>query len=48
MICRLTVISGTITAGNASKLNDAGCALVVMSEEAIKRTGAKPLARIIS
>lgn len=39
---------GTITAGNASKLNDAGCALVVMSEEAIKRTGTKPLARIIT
>ena len=40
-------VSGTITAGNASKLNDAGCALVVMSEDAIKKKGVKPLARIV-
>jgi len=37
---------GMITAGNAPGLNDAGAALVVMSGERVKATGAKPLARI--
>lgn len=40
--------TGTITAGNASKLNDAGCGLVVMSESAVKKYGVKPLAKIVS
>lgn len=40
--------SGTITAANSSKLNDGGCALVLMSEEKVKETGVKPLARIVS
>jgi len=40
--------TGTITAANASKLNDGGCALILMSEEKLKETGAKPLARIVS
>lgn len=39
---------GTITAGNASKLNDAGCAMVLMSEEQMKRSDVKPMARIVS
>ncbi len=37
---------GMITAGNAPGLNDAGAALIVMSGDRVKATGAKPLARI--
>ncbi len=37
---------GTVTAGNAPGLNDGGSALVVMSGDAVKRTGAKPMARV--
>jgi acetyl-CoA C-acetyltransferase len=37
---------GTVTAGNAPGLNDGASAIVVMSEAAVKRTGAKPMARI--
>src|SRR3954470_638014 len=39
---------GTVTAGNASGLNDGGAALVVMSAEEAERRGAKVLARIAS
>lgn len=38
---------GTVTAGNASGINDAGAALVVMSADKAKALGIKPLARII-
>ena len=38
--------AGTITAGNASPLNDGASALVVGSEEATDRIGRAPLARI--
>jgi acetyl-CoA C-acetyltransferase len=37
---------GSVTAGNAPGLNDGASATVVMSGAAVKRTGAKPLARI--
>lgn len=37
---------GTVTAGNAPSVNDGAAALVVASGAAVKRTGAKPLARI--
>jgi acetyl-CoA C-acetyltransferase len=37
---------GTITAANASKLNDGGCALVLMSAEVASKRGFKPLARV--
>ncbi len=37
---------GTVTAGNAPGLNDGASATVVMSGAAVKRTGAKPLARV--
>lgn len=37
---------GIITAGNAPGLNDGGAALVVMSAQRVKETGAKPLARV--
>jgi acetyl-CoA C-acetyltransferase len=39
---------GTVTAGNASGLNDGAAALVVMSAEEAERRGAKMLARIAS
>jgi acetyl-CoA C-acetyltransferase len=38
---------GTITAANASSINDGGAALVLASEAAVKRHGLKPLARIV-
>jgi len=38
---------GTVTAGNASGVNDGACALVVAGPEAVKRHGLKPRARII-
>jgi len=39
--------NGTVTAGNASTINDGAAALVVMSSDAAKRLGAKPMARIV-
>ncbi len=39
---------GTITAGNASKINDGGAAVVLMSAEKAAELGVKPLARIVS
>ncbi len=39
---------GTVTAGNASGLNDGAAALTVMSADEAKRRGLKPLARIAS
>lgn len=39
---------GTVTAGNASSLNDGAAAVVLMSGEAVKKHGAKPLARIVA
>ena len=39
---------GTVTAGNASGLNDGAAALLLASEEGIKKHGLKPLARIVS
>jgi acetyl-CoA acyltransferase len=38
---------GTVTGGNSSPLNDGAAALLLMSEEAVKRTGATPLARYV-
>ena len=38
---------GTITAANASKINDGGAAVVLASGETVKRKGLKPLARIV-
>ncbi len=38
---------GSVTAGNASGVNDGACALVVASEAAAKRHGFKPRARIL-
>ena len=39
---------GTVTAGNASSLNDGAAALVLMSMEKAKIMGIKPMARLIS
>jgi len=39
---------GTVTAGNASGVNDGACATVVASEEAAKRHGLTPRARIVA
>jgi len=39
---------GTVTAGNASGLNDGAAALLIASEDAVTRYGLKPLARIVS
>ena len=39
--------SGTITAANASKINDGAAAFVLMAEEEAKARGLKPLARIL-
>lgn len=38
--------AGTVTAGNASGINDGAAALVVMEESAALEAGLKPLARI--
>ncbi len=40
-------IDGTITAANASKINDGACAVVLASETAVRARGLKPLARIV-
>ncbi len=39
---------GTVTAGNASGINDGAAAVVLMTAEQAKRRGIKPLARIVS
>lgn len=38
---------GTVTAGNASGINDCGAAVVLMKEEEAKRRGLKPIVRIV-
>ncbi|HEY2627583.1 MAG TPA: 3-oxoadipyl-CoA thiolase [Usitatibacter sp.] len=38
---------GTVTAGNASGVNDGACALIVASEDAAKKHGLTPRARIL-
>jgi acetyl-CoA acyltransferase len=38
---------GTVTAGNASGVNDGSAALIVASEEAMKRYGLEPIARVV-
>ncbi len=39
---------GTVTAGNASGINDAAAAVVLMSREKAQELGLKPMARIVS
>jgi acetyl-CoA C-acetyltransferase len=40
--------TGTVTAANASSINDGAAAIVLMSEDKVKELGVKPLARIVS
>jgi 3-oxoadipyl-CoA thiolase len=39
---------GTVTAGNASPLNDGAAALLICSEDAAKRNGWQPMARVVT
>jgi len=39
---------GTVTAGNASGINDAAAAVVLMEKAAAQKQGAKPLARLVA
>jgi acetyl-CoA acetyltransferase len=39
---------GTVTAGNASGINDGAAALVLASGDAVKARGLKPLARLVA
>ena len=39
---------GTVTAGNASGINDGSCALLLASETAVQRYGLQPLARVVA
>ena len=39
---------GTVTAGNASGINDGAAAMLVMSQERAKQEGYKPIARVVS
>jgi acetyl-CoA C-acetyltransferase len=39
---------GTVTAGNASGINDAGAAIVLMEAKAAKASGARPMARLVA
>ncbi len=39
---------GTVTAGNASGINDAAAAVVLMEKSAAQKQGAKPLARLLA
>ncbi|HNS97773.1 MAG TPA: thiolase family protein [Polyangiaceae bacterium] len=38
---------GTITAANASKIDDGACAMVLATDEAVKKHGLVPLARVV-
>jgi len=40
--------NGTVTAGNASGVNDGACALIIASEQAVKRFGLTPRARVVT
>ena len=39
---------GTVTAGNASGINDAGAAVVLMKESEAKKRGIKPIVRVVT
>lgn len=40
-------IGGSVTAGNSSQMTDGAAAVLVVSEEYLKRTGLKPIARFV-
>jgi acetyl-CoA acetyltransferase family protein len=39
---------GSVTAGNSSPINDGASAVLVASEEAVKRAGVEPMARVVA
>lgn len=39
---------GTVTAGNASGINDGACALLIASDEAVQKNDLKPLASVVA
>ncbi|MBV9671859.1 MAG: thiolase family protein [Verrucomicrobia bacterium] len=39
--------TGSVTAGNSSQITDGACALLVMTEEGLRRTNLRPLGRIL-
>ncbi len=39
---------GTVTAGNASPINDGACAMLMMSDASAKRLGLKPMAKVVA
>ncbi|HBK53020.1 MAG TPA: acetyl-CoA C-acyltransferase, partial [Syntrophomonas wolfei] len=39
---------GSVTAGNASGINDAAAAIIVMSKEKADELGIKPMAKVVS
>lgn len=41
-------VNGTVTAGNSSGINDGAAASLMVSEEMLKKTSLKPLARVVS
>ena len=40
--------NGTVTAGNASGINDGAAAVMLMSADAVKSSGAKPMVRLVA
>lgn len=46
--CANTLLIGTVTAANASTLNDGASALVLMTRQKANELGVKPLARIVA
>lgn len=47
-MCVLQKEGGTVTAGNASTLNDGAAACVLSTEQAAQRLNLKPVARILA
>jgi acetyl-CoA C-acetyltransferase len=41
-------VQGTVTAGNASGINDGAAAVILASGEKVRKLGLKPIARIVS
>uniref|UniRef100_T1GU12 Thiolase N-terminal domain-containing protein n=1 Tax=Megaselia scalaris TaxID=36166 RepID=T1GU12_MEGSC len=46
--CFITDGSGSVTAGNASGINDSAAAVLLMSGEEVQKRGLKPLAKIVA
>ena len=41
-------VGGTVTAGNSSQINDGAAAVLIMSEDAVKRYNAQPFLRLVN